>query len=148
MLIGFHQEVGAQTTPVLAQDSLTTPDPTTITARKKAAETSLTSLYTQFSLFVSRTKLAIDRLTAKGVDTKAAGLELGAASASLLEAKTNLDLLAVMPATDTMTEKETLPIKTNLNTIETNLADARAHLIESLTVLKTSIGTTLDQSAQ
>lgn len=122
--------------------STTADAPMTLTARKAAAETSLRTLQTQFALFATRTQLTIDRLTTKGVDTTTAQAALTTAGTSLTTAKTELDLFAQIVITDETTD--TTALKASLTKIQTSLAEARTHLIESLTLLKTSVSLTID----
>jgi hypothetical protein len=101
----------------------------------------------KFRLFVSRTQITIDRLAAKGVDTKAAQTELDASLASLDTSKTNLDLFAKISLTDDMTDEqvEKAGVKAALTKIQDALKEARAHLITSLTELKTGVTLTTSQ---
>lgn len=125
---------GAVSTPTIEA-------PLTLTQRKTKAETDLRALETQFRLFTTRTQLTIDRLTSKEVDTVAAQAELTAAITSLNTAKTNLDLFAAIIVTDDMREDavEKTGLKASLIKIQDNLKEARTHLIQSLTILKTTV---------
>lgn len=121
--------------------------PLTLSEKKVKAEADLRAVEAKFRLFVSRTQITIDRLAAKGVDTKAAQTELDASLASLDTSKTNLDLLSKILISDDMTEEqiEKSGIKGALIKIQDNLKEARTHLIASLTELKTNVTLTITQ---
>lgn len=121
--------------------------PLTLPEKKAKAETDLRAVEAKFRLFVSRTQITIDRLAAKGVDTKAAQTELDASLASLDTSKTNLDLFAKISLTDDMTDEqvEKAGVKAALTKIQDALKEARAHLITSLTELKTGVTLTTSQ---
>jgi hypothetical protein len=120
-----------------------TPVVESLSVRKSKAETDLRAIQAQFSLFTTRTQVTIDRLNVKNITTTKAQAELTTSTALLTEAKTNLDLLAAITIADDSSEKTTeqttLEIKNTLKKIETNLKDARSHLVESLTLLKASV---------
>lgn len=136
--------VAAPAKPAVAAETPVTPE--TITEKKAAAEKNLQAIAAQFTLFASRTQIAIDRLTLKKVDTTKAQAELALTNTSLGLTKTNLDLLAKVTVTDDMTD--TTELKAVLKTVEDNLKDARAHLISSLTELKAAVATTIDAQVQ
>lgn len=104
--------------------------------RKAAAEEVLRDIAEKLSLFATRTQVALDRLTVKGVDTTQAQVELATTTTALSLAKTNLDLFATLNVKE---GDDTTPIKDALKTIETNLTDARTHLIAALVALKASV---------
>lgn len=122
--------------------------PLTLTEKKAKAETDLRAIHAQFSLFVTRTQAAIDRLASKDIDTAKAQTELTAAKASLDAAKANLDLFALIIITDETPDLKSQPdtseIKTTLKKIQDNLKSARTHLIESLITLKATITISID----
>lgn len=121
--------------------------PLTLTEKKVKAGADLAALEAKFRLFATRTKVTIDRLTVKGVDTKAAETELDQSLASLDTAKTNLDLFAKISLTDDMTDEqvEKAGVKAALTKIQDALKEARTHLIASLTELKTGVSLTTSQ---
>lgn len=108
----------------------------TIAERKAAAEVQLRDIAEKLSLFATRTQLALDRLTSKGIDTAPAQVELTATMTTLGLAKTNLDLFTKLTVVE---GADTTPLKDALKGIETNLTDARTHLIDALTALKTAV---------
>lgn len=101
--------------------------------RKVAAETILRDIAEKLTTFTTRTQVALDRLTAKGIDTAGAQVELTTTATALALAKTNLDLFTALKVKE---GDDTTPIKDALKTIETNLTDARTHLIAALVALK------------
>ncbi len=152
-----HAETGivagasTSTKPVVAPTTTTTVLlPNTLTARKAAAEAGLRDTHAQFALFVTRTQLTIDRLQAKDIDTTTATKELAESLASLDAAKTNLDLFAKIVVSDDMTDQAIAktPLKSTLTLIQDDLKNARAHLIASLTALKTTVSLSIDTQIQ
>ena len=136
----------AATVEAATQEQSTTPAPEkpiaelTLSQRKAFAEKNLTTIYTQFALFVTRTQLTTDRLSQKGIDTTKAKEELTLATTALKKKKKGLDTLAAIKVTDD--QKDTTELKKVLESIETGLKETRAHLIESLVALKTAVGNT------
>lgn len=128
--------------PVVAPEK-----PLTLTEKKAKAEGELRALEAQFRLFIGRTQVTIDRLSTKDIDTTKAQVELTAALADVDAAKASLDLFAKIAISDDMTEEqvEKSGIKPALIKIQDTLKSARTHLIESLTLLKSSVTLTITQ---
>lgn len=144
-------DLAASATTPTGTTTVTTPatptKPLTLTEKKLQAQTDLAALEAQFRLFVTRTQLTVDRLATKGIDTGTAQTELSLALTALNTARTNLELFAQIVVTDDMNDAavDKAGIKPALVTIQDNLKQARAHLIESLTTLKTSVTLTATQ---
>ena len=147
-----HAQVSSSDLTATAGTAVETPSPTpeaplTLTARKTKTEADLRALESQFRLFVIRTQLTIDRLATKDIDTTSAQSELTASLAALNAAKTDLDLLTTIIITDDMDEKtlEKTGLKPTILNIQDSLKLARTHLIQSLSVLKSSVTLTITQ---
>ncbi len=146
-LLKTQNKASTPTTKATLQATATTTTssaPETVATRKAHAETSLRALQAQFGLFITRTQATIDRLTLKGVDTTKAQASLTASKTSLDSATANLDLFAKIEVTDETSEADTSDLKVALKKIEDALKETRAHLIQSLTELKTSVSLTIE----
>ncbi len=104
----------------------------------------LTDINTRLTTFTARTQLALDRLAQKNIGTGKAQAELTIATNDLASAKLALDALAKIEIPEENQEKVTLEIKASVQKIQDQLKDARAHLITTLSILKTTLTATVD----
>ena len=134
-----------QTTETKLQESTTAVSADTtipLTVRKQNVEKGLLELMTRLAGFSDRTEVALDRLSTKGVDTTKAASELTATNNDLREAKENFTILTTMTIADDAESQKVFQLKELVKKIETNLRDARTHLINALTELKSAVDIT------
>lgn len=135
----------APTATALAQTAQSAPAPTLfdvnanapLSVRKAFVETNLRDLLAQLSDIHARVQTASNRLAQNGIAVNTSNASLTMAHAALLTAKTNLDIFAQTPLTESPATVATL--RAQAKAAEESLKTARASLIESIATLKLTL---------
>jgi hypothetical protein len=141
---GHAQALGVKTKGALqAKAVVSTPviDDTLIplATRRDTVVLQLRDINARLAVFGTRTQVALDRLADKGIATGKAQSELTLSTNGLAAAKLSLDALSAIVIPDTDQDKTSVDIKASVIAIQTQLKDARTHLITALTSVKASL---------
>ena len=142
------QAASAMAATIKAADALPAPAPAItaaptvddLVAQKTKIELDLQALYAKLNAVSLRTSDTLDRLTQKGIPTASAQNELLVANSALSAAKQNIDQFP-----DPVNPKVTIMVlKDSVVKAETNLNNARTHILSSLAALKIAISASAD----
>ena len=143
---GHAQAVTATTTTNTVVSTPSVVDETLIPlgTRRDTVVLQLRDINARLAVFGTRTQVALDRLADKGIATGNAQSELTLSTNGLAAAKLSLDALSTIVIPETDQDKTSAEIKASVIAIQTQLKDARTHLINALASVKSSLALTID----
>lgn len=110
-----------------------------IEVRRLVVATELKSILTKLNVLYDKTKIALDRLSANGINTAKAEDELALVADSLVKAKVSIDVFADTNNLFKPSPSQPTPLRDAVVKAETSLKISREHIINTLLLLKAAI---------